>query len=72
MNCPAQAVGLLAGPVKLALHLPTLKLTLLPWGPQDLHLKCISSLAPREALGFPSVLLKAGGCHSLLWQQPRL
>lgn len=54
------AVGLLAPPVWVAL---CLKLTVLPWGPTDSHLKGMSALAPREALGFPSVLLKAGGCH---------
>ena len=37
---------------------------MLPQGtPRDLHLKCVSSLAPREALDSPSGVLKAGGRH---------
>lgn len=30
--------------------------------PHALHLECVSSLAPRKALGFPSVA-EGGGCH---------
>lgn len=62
-------------PVRLTL-LSTLKLTVLFRGtPQALHLKCVSSLAPREALGFPSVAegrwvspgLLSSRCTLALW-----
>ena len=69
VNVPAQAVQRrpLADPCsprEWVLHLCTSELTVLSQGtPRDLHLKCMFSLAPREAPDSPSVVPKAGGCN---------